>query len=214
MRRAAAPGITEPVRFPDTGSTGPGCRRSDRCQPALTRAEQRCHQQAEPAAMVEQLTTMSQQRQKIIARNFANHFVKPLFEVYRLVVENEQQEKIIDISGMFVPINPGSGRRRGRDGRAKTRIWRTGPRSARCWQFTSYSAKTRPCADVLAAQRHAMLKKILEQQGILNVMNTDTARSDPAGTARSCTADASTDGSQAARAARTPDRRCRNAGTN
>ena len=31
------------------------------------------------AAMVEQLTTMSQQRQKIIARNFANHFVKPLF---------------------------------------------------------------------------------------------------------------------------------------
>ena len=62
--------------------------------------------------MVEQLTTMSQQRQKIIARNFANQFVKPLFlEVYRLVVENEQQEKIIDISGTFVPIRPAPGRK-------------------------------------------------------------------------------------------------------
>ena len=74
--------------------------------------EQGRHLKAELAAMVEQLTTMSQQRQKIIARNFANQFVKPLFhEVYRLVVENEQQEKIIDISGTFVPVDPAPGRR-------------------------------------------------------------------------------------------------------
>ena len=43
-------------------------------------------------------------------------------------------------------------------------------RRKRCWQFTSYSRKTRPCAPMYGLpQRHAMLKKILEQQGILNV---------------------------------------------
>lgn len=59
------------------------------------------------AAMVEQLATMSQQRQKIIARNFANNFLKPLFSmVYQLVVENESEEKIVELAGRYVPINP------------------------------------------------------------------------------------------------------------
>ena len=50
--------------------------------------------------MVEQLATMSQQRQKIIARNFANQFVRPLFhEIHRLVVENEDHEKIVELAG-------------------------------------------------------------------------------------------------------------------
>lgn len=59
------------------------------------------------AAMVEQLATMSMQRQKIIARNFANGFLKPLFlEIYRLCVENEDQEKIVEIGGSYVTVNP------------------------------------------------------------------------------------------------------------
>ena len=59
------------------------------------------------AALVEQLATMSQQRQKIIARNFANQFVKPLFrEIYTLVVENETQEKVVELAGSYVQINP------------------------------------------------------------------------------------------------------------
>ena len=58
--------------------------------------------------MVEQLITMSQQRQKIIARHFST-FVKNLFhEIYRLIVENEQQEKVIDVAGDFVQIDPRS----------------------------------------------------------------------------------------------------------
>jgi len=60
------------------------------------------------AAMVEQLATMSQQRQKIIARNFANNFLRPLYQlIYQLVVENEPQAKIVEIAGDFVPVNPG-----------------------------------------------------------------------------------------------------------
>lgn len=59
------------------------------------------------AAMVEQLATMSMQRQKIIARNFANNFLKPLYQmIYQLVVENEPEQKVIEIAGDFVPIKP------------------------------------------------------------------------------------------------------------
>ena len=59
------------------------------------------------AAMVEQLATMSQQRQKIIARNFANNFLKPLYQlIYQLVVENEPQAKIVEIAGDYVAVNP------------------------------------------------------------------------------------------------------------
>ena len=59
------------------------------------------------AAMVEQLATMSQQRQKIIARNFANGFLKPLYQLmYQLVVENEVQGKIVEIAGDYVEVSP------------------------------------------------------------------------------------------------------------
>lgn len=59
------------------------------------------------AAMVEQLATMSQQRQKIIARNFCNQFLKPLYQtVYQLCIENEDQQKVVDLGGEYVEINP------------------------------------------------------------------------------------------------------------
>lgn len=59
------------------------------------------------AAMVENLVSLSQQRSKIIARNFANNFLKPLFlEVYRLAIENESYDKIVSVAGNYVEINP------------------------------------------------------------------------------------------------------------
>ena len=59
------------------------------------------------AAMIEQLATMSQQRQKIIARNFATQFLKPLYqEIYALVIENEDEQKVIELAGEYVAINP------------------------------------------------------------------------------------------------------------
>jgi len=57
-------------------------------------------------AMVEQLVTLSQQRQKIIARHFANDFLKPLaIEIYRLVLQNEDQQSIVELAGMQVPVD-------------------------------------------------------------------------------------------------------------
>lgn len=59
------------------------------------------------AALVEQLSTMSQQRQKVIARQFANQFLKPLFhEVYRLCLEYETEEKIVKLTGGYVNVKP------------------------------------------------------------------------------------------------------------
>ena len=59
------------------------------------------------AAMVEQLATLSQQRQKIIARNFANNFLRPLYQlVYQLCVENETDEKVVELAGDYVEISP------------------------------------------------------------------------------------------------------------
>jgi hypothetical protein len=124
------------------------------------------------AAMVEQLTTMSQQRQKIIARNFANQFVKPLFhEVYRLVVENEQQEKVIDISGTFVPIDPRRWKEK-RDVMVELKLGygeqdREAQKMLAIHQLFSQDPALAPMYGL--KNRHAMLKKILEQQGILNV---------------------------------------------
>lgn len=59
--------------------------------------------------MVEQLIGASMQRQKTMARAFAAQFLGPLYlEVYRLVVENESRERIIDIAGNWVPVTPSS----------------------------------------------------------------------------------------------------------
>lgn len=59
--------------------------------------------------MVEQLISASMQRQKTMARAFASQFLAPLFlEVYRLVVENEDRERVVEIAGAWVPVTPSS----------------------------------------------------------------------------------------------------------
>jgi hypothetical protein len=58
-------------------------------------------------AMVESLVSLSQQREKIMARNFAYQFLAELYlSVYRLVVANESQEKVIAIAGNFIRVFP------------------------------------------------------------------------------------------------------------
>ena len=124
------------------------------------------------AAMVEQLASMSQQRQKIIARNFANQFLKPLFhEVYRLVVENEQQQKIVELAGSYVEVNPSS--------------W-ADKRDVAVELSLGYGEREREAAKYLAVHqlfsqdpalqpfytpenRYKLMKAVLEKQDIMNV---------------------------------------------
>jgi hypothetical protein len=58
-------------------------------------------------AMVESLVSLSQQREKIIARAFANQYLKELYKaVFRLVIANEVGEKVVQIAGKFVRVYP------------------------------------------------------------------------------------------------------------
>src|SRR5262249_52283813 len=56
--------------------------------------------------MVHELITVSQLRQKIVARNFGEGFVRDLYSaVYKLVLENEKRQKIVQTSGGWVPVD-------------------------------------------------------------------------------------------------------------
>jgi hypothetical protein len=59
------------------------------------------------AALVDNLVTLSQTRQKIIARNFAKFLSELYVGIYKLVLENQDKEKkkIIEVAGNFVPMS-------------------------------------------------------------------------------------------------------------
>jgi hypothetical protein len=57
--------------------------------------------------LVGDLVTLSGQRQKIAARNFANGFFVPLMlEVIRLSIVNEKKEKVVEVAGKEIRVNP------------------------------------------------------------------------------------------------------------
>lgn len=55
--------------------------------------------------MVHELITVSQVRQKIVARNFAEFYRKLYTEVHRLTVENEDRQKVINVAGAWQPVD-------------------------------------------------------------------------------------------------------------
>ena len=124
------------------------------------------------AAMVEQLATMSQQRQKIIARCFANNFVKPLFyEVYRLCVENETEERIFEVAGDYVAVDPASWVEQ-RDVVVELKLGygeqdREAQKMMQLHQMFSQDPTLQPMYS--PQNRYQLMKKMLEAQGILNV---------------------------------------------
>lgn len=57
--------------------------------------------------MVQDLVSLSQVRQKIMARNFAEQFLVPLYlKVHRLAIANEKTERLLEISGEFAQVDP------------------------------------------------------------------------------------------------------------
>lgn len=57
--------------------------------------------------LVDNLVSLSQVRQRVMARNFARGFLTELYmKVYRLVVENEKAKKIFEVAGEFVEVQP------------------------------------------------------------------------------------------------------------
>jgi hypothetical protein len=63
--------------------------------------------------LVQDLVTLSQTRQKIVARNFAMDFLIPLYlEVYRLTIAHDKQQSVVELAGNWVPIDPRTWRER------------------------------------------------------------------------------------------------------
>jgi hypothetical protein len=57
--------------------------------------------------MVHELISVSQLRTKIVARNFAEGFLRPLYtRIYQLVLRNEDRKKIVAVSGQWVHVDP------------------------------------------------------------------------------------------------------------
>lgn len=56
--------------------------------------------------MVNDLVSLSQTRQKVIARNFASFLTELYIEIYRLVLENENRQSIIEVAGNWMEIDP------------------------------------------------------------------------------------------------------------
>lgn len=57
--------------------------------------------------LITQFMNASNRRIMVMARNMAENFLKPLmFDIYKLAVENEKQDKMVQLDGQFVPVNP------------------------------------------------------------------------------------------------------------
>jgi hypothetical protein len=57
--------------------------------------------------LVDNLVSLSQVRQRVMARNFARGFLTELYlKVYRLVVENEKARKVFEVAGEFIAVEP------------------------------------------------------------------------------------------------------------
>jgi hypothetical protein len=122
--------------------------------------------------MVQDITTLAMQRQRVIAKNFAESFLKPLvLGVYETLVGNDTREHIIQYAGEFVSIEP--------------EAWES--RKAVSLEFeVGYGEKEKEANKLLAMsqlfsqdehlsamfgdeQRMNFARDILEKQGIVNV---------------------------------------------
>lgn len=121
--------------------------------------------------MVNDMVSLSQQREKIIARGFAS-FVKRLYlEVYRLVLANEKTEKIIQVAGDYVRISPTEWMDR-KDCSVELKLgYGEQEREAQKYMMVHQMLSADPAMQPLyqLPNRHAMVKTILEKAGLKNV---------------------------------------------
>lgn len=135
-------------------------------------------------AMVEGLVSLSQQRQKIVARNFANQFIKPLYLlVYRLVNSNEKREKIVKVAGDFIRVTPADWKERN-EATVEMRLgYGEQEREAQKYVAIHAMLSQDPSVAPLYAMpnKYKMLQIILEKGGVPNPLDflTDPATLPP-----------------------------------
>jgi hypothetical protein len=122
--------------------------------------------------LVENLVTLSMQRQKIIARNFANNFLVPLYlEIYKLVLEKEDKQKIVNLAGNWVQVDPEQWEQRS-DVSVSLKLGygeqeREAQKFLALHQFMSSDPSIAPLYEL--PQKYNMLRSYYENKGIKNV---------------------------------------------
>jgi hypothetical protein len=122
--------------------------------------------------LVENLVTLSQQRQKIIARNFANQFIKPLYlEIYRLTVAHQSAQEVIKVAGNFMRVLPSDWEER-TDAIIELKLgYGEQEREAEKYLAMHQLLSQDPGVGEMysAKNRFAMLKAVFEKSGVKNV---------------------------------------------
>jgi hypothetical protein len=124
--------------------------------------------------LVNDVMNAGQGRQKIIARNFANDFVRPLYQmVYELVIENEDRQRVIDVAGAWVEVDPQTWKPR-----EHLKIdFHLGhgemDREAEKWLITDQVLSSNPATLPLYGiqQKHTVLSKFLSAKGVKDINN-------------------------------------------
>ena len=121
------------------------------------------------ADMVNQMINESRPRQKIIARNFATQFLKELYlAVYQLVVENEKQERVVEVAGNYVPVDPTSWASRRDVSVAFALGYGEADKEAKKWSDLHTGLIQVPALQTSygPAQQYAVIRKYMETSGI------------------------------------------------
>jgi hypothetical protein len=112
------------------------------------------------------------QREKIIARNFANQFVKPLYlEIYRLVMAHQTGEEVIKVAGNFIRVLPSEWEER-TDATIELKLgYGEQDREAEKYLAMHQLLTTDPTIGPMysAQNRFNLLKMVFEKSGVKNV---------------------------------------------
>jgi hypothetical protein len=126
------------------------------------------------ADMVGDLTSLSMQRQKMIARNFAEGFLRDVYlYIYELVLNNAGPEYVAEIAGEFQPIDVSTWRER-KDAIVEFNIgYQEDEKEFAWWMGTHQMLSADPSMTPMYTpeKKFNVLKRALESKGIRDVQN-------------------------------------------
>jgi hypothetical protein len=125
------------------------------------------------ADMVSQLVSLSQIRQRIVARQFAEGFLTDLYrEVYALVVENEDRKRIVQLAGAWAEIDPTNWPDRDKLEVEFALGYGEQEREAQKWQMIdSYLSQPNNQTFYSTPKKFNVLSKALQHLGVRDVTN-------------------------------------------
>jgi len=125
------------------------------------------------ADLVSQMASMGMTRAKIMARNFSEFLSDLFLGVYQLVIENEDRQKVIEVAGSWVNVDPSEWRSR----RHVTTTFAIGygeaeKEAALFQQWDEYAASQPGLQQIYGTQqRYNTLTRAMQRRGVFDVSN-------------------------------------------